>query len=188
MDGGEMTLEYYAGDAKVSSCWYLTEDYNGTLIYDCHSSSSTPPLSGWEACKYFGKDVWRDGKAPAPSLSLVSAAQASLQPAQGGIGESGGSVSGCGDERLNGEYVPDAAAKQRAGCSRPFRQTDGGAGTLEFSPAGQWPEVCSGDVWILTERYSGAPRYFCESTASTPPLSGWQVGRRGKAPAPLLSC
>ena len=182
MVGSEMTLWYQSGFGE----WRLTKDYkaprHGNQRYYCISLSSTPPLSGWDS-------AYTDGRnAPAPSISLVSAAQASLQTAQRGIGESGGSVSGCGEERLNGEYVPDAAAKQRAGCSRPFRQTDGGEGTLEFSPAGQWPEVCVGDVWILTERYSGAPRYFCESTASTPPLSGWQVGRRGKAPAPLLSC
>jgi len=65
MKGSAMTLEYNSDWAR----WYLTEDYKGgTERYWCYSSSSTPPLSGWKVAGY--------GTAPAPSLSLVSAAQA----------------------------------------------------------------------------------------------------------------
>ena len=72
MEGSKMTLEYHSGDGW----WFLTEDYkDGTERYFCQSSSSTPPLSDWKVYVAF-----RLGKAPAPSLSLVSAAQVRTGP------------------------------------------------------------------------------------------------------------
>ena len=91
-------------------------------------------------------------------------------------------VSGAGTVRLNGTYVKDPGAKQRHGCSRPYRQVAGDgtveynelAGTIEFNEKfGEW--------WI-TERYAGQKFYICvccsEETRqppSTPPNTGWDV-------------
>ena len=86
-------------------------------------------------------------------------------------------VSGAGTARLNGAYTRSLGAKQRHGCSRPYGQ-EGGDGTIEYeSSFGEW--------W-LTERYAGIKYYFCKSTSSTPPLTGWEV-ISGAAPAPSLS-
>ena len=48
-------------------------------------------------------------------------------------------VSGCGTEKLNGNYWPDSEAKQKMGMSRPFRQEDGD-GTIEYRSSGSWYE------------------------------------------------
>ena len=92
-------------------------------------------------------------------------------------------VSGCGEERFNGVYKPDPGAKQGEGCSRPFRQ-ERGPGTIEYWSQAGYP------VWHLSERYGadndGATYYYCESTSTTPPLFGWEVGG-GQEPAPSLS-
>ena len=73
-------------------------------------------------------------------------------------------VSGCGMPQFNGTYRPQPGAKQRAGFSRPYGQV-GGSGTIEYT---------SGFGWYLNEGY-GRPYYLCDSTSSTPPLTGWQV-------------
>ena len=55
---GSGTLEFFRGGT-----WYISENCGGSAAasYHCRSSSSTPPLYGWEAP--FG-----GGKTPAPSL------------------------------------------------------------------------------------------------------------------------
>jgi hypothetical protein len=85
-------------------------------------------------------------------------------------------VSGCGMPQFNGTYRPQPGAKQRDGFSRPFRK-EGGSGTIEYHFRS----------WYLTEGYAGLENYYCNSTSSTPPLTGWEVGYRCTAPAPSLS-
>jgi hypothetical protein len=75
-------------------------------------------------------------------------------------------------------YRPQPGAKQRDGFSRPYGQV-GGSGTIEYhSDSGRWH---------LNEGYAGRTYYYCKSTSSTPPLTGWKVCPHGTAPAPSLS-
>ena len=91
-------------------------------------------------------------------------------------------VSGCGESQFNGTYWPDPGAKQHDDSwSRPYKQLRG-EGTLEFF-------ADFGGNWFLTERYGGITRkyYVCQSTSSTPPLSGWEVWRGAGAGKPAVA-
>ena len=97
-----------------------------------------------------------------------------LAPAQGFA------VSGCGEARFVGTYWSDSGAihTQTPGCSRPFKQL-GGAGTLEYNSDGYWQ---------LTERYGEKTFYACDSTSTTPPLTGWEAPwGGGTTPPPSLT-
>ena len=76
---------------------------------------------------------------------------------------------------LNGTYWLDAGAEQRHGCSN-LHQQEGGSGTLDYDGNG---------CWCLREFHL---RYYCMSSSSTPPLSGWEVVNGiGTEPPPTLS-
>ena len=90
-------------------------------------------------------------------------------------------VRDCGMSRFNGEYWPDVkkAASLRAEQSklaRPYRQ-EKGTGTLIFYKTDQ--------LWMLEDNYSHA-FYYCEHPRVTPPHSGWEICKAGKAPAPSI--
>ena len=90
-------------------------------------------------------------------------------------------VSGAGEARLNGTYVPDPGATQKRNFSRPYRQEGGQGGTIEYH------STSIGGNWIIKERYGGSSYYISrQSTSSSPPPAGW-IKVKGAAPAPSVS-
>ena len=101
-------------------------------------------------------------------------------------------VSGCGEAKLNGTYVAEPGAKQQSGLSCPFGMEGGDGVPIRQGGQGGVIEYQSSGYhrgWYLKSAYIGGDIYYiCNSTSSTPPLTGWEVnGSWATAPAPSLS-
>ena len=92
------------------------------------------------------------------------------------------SASGAGTSAVNQNYAENGT---QDGKPRYQGGTDNTYWIACGSVLGGW--VISTDPGAATTLSSTAPHaYYIYSAADTPPLSGWQVGGAGSAPAPTL--
>jgi hypothetical protein len=89
-------------------------------------------------------------------------------------------VSGCGLDEFNGEYVVDAAQDDGVKNGKPcYRKNAASSETGE-----QTVNYCNG-FWYLCKNHSGS-WYRVPSTANLPPKRGWGTGTKGSGAQPHL--